>query len=205
MNDGGSRKEIEPDPPTSPLESTSSLLQRARNGDRQALDILCHRNLPLLRKWASHRLPPWARDLLNTDDLVQDALLQTLKHIEGFEPRREGALRAYLRQAVHNLVLNEIRRVQRKPPAELLVSGKPDLGPSPLEETVGREVVARYEAALKRLSPDDREVIVARIEMSLDYKEVAESTGRSSPDAARVAVGRALVRLAQEMRLERTR
>ena len=171
----------------------------------QALDILCHRNLPPLRRWASHRLPPWARDLLNTDDLVQDAILQTLKQIGSFEPRREGAFRAYLRQAVHNLVLNEMRRVQRKPLGELLVSGHQDPRPSPLEETVGREVVARYEEALKRLSPDDREVIVARIEMNLDYKEVAESLGRPSPDAARVAVGRALVRLAQEMRRERTR
>ena len=87
-------------------------------------------------------------------------------------------------------------------------------GTRPTEAYLGRQAQLerevelarrRYEEALKRLSPDEREVIVARIEMNLDYKEVAESLGRPSPDAARVAVGRALVRLAQEMRRERTR
>jgi RNA polymerase sigma-70 factor (ECF subfamily) len=41
--------------------------------------------------------------------------------------------------------------------------------------------------------------VLARIEMGLTYEEVAAATGRPSPDAARMAVGRALVRLAQEM------
>ena len=71
---------------------------------------------------------------------------------------------------------------------------------SPLEAAIGREEVARYEAALARLRPEDREAIVARIEMGYDYVELAEALGKPSPDAARKAVQRAVVRLAEELR-----
>ena len=35
----------------------------------------------------------WARDLADTDDLVQETLLQTFKRIGEFEPRRSGRCR----------------------------------------------------------------------------------------------------------------
>jgi len=57
---------------------------------------------------ASGRLPKWARDRANTDELVQKTLIQTFKRIEHFEPRRVGALQAYLRQAVLNRIRNEL-------------------------------------------------------------------------------------------------
>jgi DNA-directed RNA polymerase specialized sigma24 family protein len=57
----------------------------------------------------------------------------------------------------------------------------------------------RYEAALATLTADDRELLVARIEMGYDNAELARLFGKPSKDAARVAVGRALVRLAAAM------
>ncbi len=48
--------------------------------------------------------------------LVQDTLLQTFKRIDAFEPRRVGALQAYLRQAVLNRLRDELRRKGRQPP-----------------------------------------------------------------------------------------
>jgi RNA polymerase sigma-70 factor, ECF subfamily len=65
-------------------ESTFELLNRARNGDQPALDQLFARHLRPLQRWASGRLPKWARDLADTDDLVQDTLLQTFKRIGDF-------------------------------------------------------------------------------------------------------------------------
>jgi RNA polymerase sigma-70 factor (ECF subfamily) len=67
---------------------------------------------------------------------------------------------------------------------------------------IGVEAVERYEAALKRLRDQEREAIVARIEMGLSYDEVAAALKRPSADAARMLVGRALLRLAKEMRRE---
>ena len=99
------------------LESTFHLIERARAGDREALERLFARYLKPLQRWASGRLPKWARDLADTDDLVQDTLVQTFKRIEVFEPRRVGALQAYLRQAVLNRIRNELRRTGRQPHA----------------------------------------------------------------------------------------
>ena len=70
---------------------------------------------------------------------------------------------------------------------------------SPLEAAIGQEAVARYEAALARLRPEDRAAVVARIEMTGTYQDVAVALGKPSPDAARMAVSRALLRLAEEM------
>src|SRR5688572_3175351 len=79
-----------------PADATYSLLQRAKAGDHEALEILFARHLPALRRWASGRLPRWARDVADTQDLVQDTALQVFKRIETFEPRGDGALHAYL-------------------------------------------------------------------------------------------------------------
>ena len=66
-------------------ESTVELLARARAGDAAALDEVFARAIPLLTRWARGRLPRWARDLIDTDDLVQDTVISTLKHIDVFE------------------------------------------------------------------------------------------------------------------------
>jgi RNA polymerase sigma-70 factor, ECF subfamily len=56
---------------------------------------------------------------------------------------------------------------------------------------------------LQRLRESDRELIVARVELGLDYDEIADLLGRPSMSAARVAVSRALLRLATEMGIDR--
>ena len=48
-------------------------------------------------------------------------------------------------------------------------------GPSPIEEAIGTEALERYEAALRRLRPVDRQAIVARIELGLPYTEIART------------------------------
>ncbi len=180
-------------------ESSVELLARARAGDNQALDNLFARYLPRLERWAHGRLPPWARDARETQDLVQDTLTQVFLKLGSFEPRHEGAFYAYMRQALMNRVRDEIRRAHRHGPAEVLDTAKSDLGPSPLEEAIGQETLERYEAALDRLRQEDREAIIMRIEMGLSYEEIVKALGKPSVAAAHMAVSRALVKLAQEM------
>jgi RNA polymerase sigma-70 factor (ECF subfamily) len=180
-------------------ESTFHLIERARAGDQQALERLFARHLKPLQRWARGRLPKWARDLADTDDLVQDTLVQTFKRIEAFEPRRVGALQAYLRQAVLNRIRNELRRKGRQPHATDLDGLEVEAGESPLEQAIGQEAVERYEGALRRLKVEEREAIIARVEMGYSFEELAEALGKPTPDAARKAAHRALVRLAEEM------
>jgi RNA polymerase sigma-70 factor, ECF subfamily len=181
------------------VESTFQLIARARAGDEEAIERLFVRHLKPLQRWARGRLPKWARDLADTDDLVQDTLAQTFKRIEDFEPRRVGALQAYLRQAVLNRIRNELRRKGRQPHATDLDGIEVESVESPLEQAIGREAVERYEAALQRLTAEEREAIIARVEMGYSYEELAEALGKPTAEAARKAARRALVRLAEEM------
>ena len=188
-------------PPALPENSESSfvLIGRAKGGDPLALDALCARYIPRLRRWAHGRLPPWARNGLDTQDLVQDTLVQVLRHVESFEPRHDGAFQAYLRQALVNRLRDELRRAQRRPASEPLETGNASPDPSPLEVAIGQQALERYEIALARLRPEDREAIIIRVELGCPYAEVAEALGKPSAAAAHMAVSRALIRLADEM------
>ncbi len=189
----------DPGPPApSALETTLELLARAREGDAAALDRLFARCLPPLRRWARGRLPAAARGALDTQDLVQETILSSLRHLNHFESRHEGALQAYLRQAVLNRVRDEARRTGRRPTINELTESEPSHDASPLDIAIGREGVARYEAALRRLRPADREAIVGRLELQHDYQELATILGKPNANAARVAVTRALARLVEQ-------
>lgn len=180
--------------------SSVDLLEHARAGRQDALDVLFARHLAPLRRWASGRLPRWARDIADTQDLVQDTLLRTFRRIELFEPDRPDALERYLRQAVMNRIRDEFRRTRRRQTAAELDSQHPDAAPSPLDQAMTTELFADYEAALARLRIDDRDAIVGRLEMDLSFEELAETLGKPNANAARSAVVRAIVRLAEEMR-----
>ena len=71
---------------------------------------------------------------------------------------------------------------------------------SPFEQALGAETIARYDAALTALRPQEREAIIGRVELGYDYAELAAALGKPSEGAARLAVHRAMLRLAEEMR-----
>jgi RNA polymerase sigma factor (sigma-70 family) len=197
----GARTGPASDPSGSPraVDSTVELLARARRGDDAAIETLFARHLGPLRRFTRGRLPARARDLADTDDLVQDALLQTLKHLDGFESRHPGALQAYLRQAVMNRLRDHLRR-QARAPGRVDLDDEAFTGQSPFELAVGPDTMAAYEQALTRLALEEREAVVGRIELGLSYDELALALDKPTADAARKAAQRALVRLAGEMR-----
>ena len=180
-------------------ETSFQLLLRARDGDQDAVELLCARYLPRLNRWARGRLPRGARSAMDTGDVVQEVLINVIRRLKMFEPRDEGTFQGYLRQALTNRFRDEARKINSHPVASPLDSAWPSFGPSPLEIAIGREGVERYEAALERLRPDDRRAIIARCEWGMDHDEVAQALGKPSANAARVAIHRALVRLAKEM------
>jgi RNA polymerase sigma factor (sigma-70 family) len=189
---------LDSSPPAAPIETTIELLALARQGDRSAIERLFSRHLRPLQRFARGRLPSWARGVTDTDDLVQDALLQTLKRLDTFESRHPGALQAYLRQAVMNRLRDELRRRARAPGSEEVANA--DLSArSRVDEAVGAETMAAYNQALRRLNPEEREAVIGRVELGLSYGELALALEKPTPDAARKMTQRALVRLAQGM------
>jgi RNA polymerase sigma-70 factor (ECF subfamily) len=179
--------------------ASAELLRRARGGEKEALDQLFARYLPQLHRWAHRRVPPWARNAVDTGDLVQDAVLQTFRNLKSFEPQREGALLGYLRRTLLNRVRDQFRYAARHPSPTELNDALVDSGASPLEFTIDREDRRRYRTALKRLRAGDRDAIVGRIELGYSYEQLALVLKKTTPGAARLAVRRAILRLGDEM------
>ena len=107
------------------MTSTVDLLERYKEGDEEAINQLVERSIPPLKRWARGRLPPWARSLAETQDLVQNAVLRALPHLRTFEVRHPGALQAYLRQAIDN----HIRALQKLTKAAATLATKPRTAP----------------------------------------------------------------------------
>ena len=186
-------------PPPSP-EETIELLERVRGGDDDALEALLIRLLPRLRRWAHGRLPASARGMLETADVVQSVASKAVKRLAGLDVPHSGALAYYLRQAIANEIASEWRKAIRTPLETSVGESLPGAATSPLERLIGAERLRRYEAALQRLEPGDRETIVGRFELAYGYDDLARYLGKPSAGAARVAVHRAVKRLAEEAR-----
>jgi RNA polymerase sigma-70 factor, ECF subfamily len=202
---GANRPRPLTDPPGTPAseELTSELVQRARSGDQTAADDLFSRYETRLRRWAHGRLPVSARGALDTQDLVQETLVKVFQRLHAFEPNHPGAFRGYVWTTLWNCIRDIARSSKRHGPTDPLASDVAGWSPSPLEEAMGSAVFARYESAMDRLRPDEREAIIARVELGLSHAEVAKALGRPSVAAAHMAVSRALMRLAEEMAHER--
>ncbi len=179
--------------------TTAFLINRLKDGDLDARERLFGRCMPLLRQWAHGRLPIYARDLTDTNDLVQVTLLRALNRIDDFQVEQQGSFLAYLRSILLNAVRDEIRRTSRRGQrATLHETSLPEQAASQIERLVGEEELARYEAAVETLPRPQQEVLVLRIEFGLSFPEIGEETGRSA-DAARMLFNRAHARLSQHL------
>lgn len=181
------------------LESSVELVQRAQSGDSSALERLIERYRPRLHRWATGRLPKYARDFADTEDLVQDVLIGAVRNIDGFEFKAEWALQAYLRRAVMNRIRDEIKRFHTRPHRLPIPDDARSSQQSPLEAALGAEVFRRYDAALTTLGDIEREAVIGRLELGCTFDELAMLLEKPSPDAARMAVTRALEKLARAM------
>ena len=172
------------------LLSTATLLSQVRQGNPRATEALCAAYLPILTRWAHGRLPNYARQMLETNDLVQVTLIRALNNIHHIKVEREGAFIAYLRRIMLNAIRDEIRKAYRQPVCEELVEDLPLGEPSPVEQAIGREVVAGYEKALAQLPEAQREAVMLRIEFGFSFPEIAAATQSPSANAARMMVSR---------------
>ena len=183
-------------------DDSLTLLALARDGNGVALDMLVARYRPRLALWARGRLPPCSRDISDTDDLVQGTLIATIHNLHSFVPESEGILLAYFRQALWNRIRDELRRARIRP-ALVPIHGErmTDGLASPLEVLIDAEKLARYETALQALDRLHREAIVARFELQYSFAEIAGLLGKSSPDAARKYMGRAVAALSRQLQM----
>jgi RNA polymerase sigma-70 factor (ECF subfamily) len=183
-----------------PLSSDSTLhiLERAQQGDPAAARTLMERALPVVRRWARGKLPTQARGAADTEDIVQDAFVGTLRNLARFRHHTVGALHAYLRRAVINRI-RDVMRGSRRQAAEFdATADPPDWQPSPLERAILQQRVEHFLAALTKLRPADRQILVWRLELGYTPREIATRLGKTEAAAA-MTVSRAMARLAKEL------
>ncbi|MBK7878242.1 MAG: sigma-70 family RNA polymerase sigma factor [Planctomycetes bacterium] len=178
----------------------------AREGKEQARDELFARFRAPLVAFLHARLPWSTRGLLDTDDLVQEALANAFAALPRFEDRGTGAFWRFLRQIGLNQVRQAIRsqNAAKRGTPEVLdethrFSAPSAKGPGPLELLLAVEEFEAFESALAGLPERTRTALLLRFEVDLEYSEIAVECGFSTADAARVAIQRAIADVAKEL------
>jgi RNA polymerase sigma-70 factor (ECF subfamily) len=182
------------------LDSTLALVTRAREGDRSALDRIAERYQAALERLAHGRVPGSARGLVDTVDIVQVAMTRAIARLADIDLSVPGSLLAYLRTTVLNQIRDEIRRARRRPLTTALHDQLPALDQDPLEAVITAQQLERYDLALLQLPADQLEAFLMRIEMGSSFQEIADAIGRSSAEAARMLVRRAIRALTETLR-----
>jgi RNA polymerase sigma-70 factor (ECF subfamily) len=172
------------------------------------LEDLFARYLPVVRRIVALRLGKRLSQLVEIDDLVQDALLAVFQGLERFEPRSEGRFRNWVARCVECKLVDSRRRLERKKRGGGRVVRFADCGPDLLRSSIfpgdeltpsraemARERDAEIEAALSSLPKHHREVIILSCLCEMSFAEVAEEMGLNSEATARKALSRARKRL----------
>ena len=172
------------------LSQTALILERISQGEQAALDELVAHTYPVLLRWAHGRIPKTQQNLYETTDLVQETLMKGLARSEQFKAMRTGAFLAYLRTIFINQVTDQLRKKQITTATDELVD----------EQPAGADVDVQdfmiYEQALKKLSAEEQQAVILRLEFGMTHAECAEAMDKPSADAARMFTNRALLKLA---------
>lgn len=180
-------------------EPTLELVLKAQHGDSSALAQLLERMMPQLRRWAHGKLPAVARGQMDTGDLVHEAVMNAIRHLDTFQPRGVGAMQAYLRQSVRNRIRDEVRRVTRRGVTQELPEDVASDERPFLDQVIADEAYDRYRTVLATLERRSRQLVIARIELEWNYATIAEYFGYRSGDGARMATNRAIDALKKQL------
>ena len=185
------------------LSGTADLIAQARAGDEPARAELVQRYREPLASFLHARLSPSARSLFETGDIVQETLTAALLQLERFEFRGIGSFWSYLRRIGLNLIKQEVRRrglpMEGTPDPTWIDEAAAASGNGPPSTLLRKERLEAFDAALEGLSEPARSALLLRLELGLSYESVAHECGYPSADAARMAIGRTMARLAQEL------
>ena len=190
-----------------PRES-ADLLREARRGAPDALDEVYARFGGRLLAFIRMRMGQTLRARLESRDILQSALLKSFQRLEQFEGEDGASLMSWLVRIAENEIRDQAdfqHRLRRDVAATESIDGAAQDVPaavrSALTGAVLNEQFERLGAALERLDPDYRDVIVLRKLEERSFKDVAMRMGRSE-DACRMLLARAMVALTLALRAD---
>jgi RNA polymerase sigma-70 factor (ECF subfamily) len=193
---------------------SKDLIERARAGDREALNALFARHRDRLCRMVETRLDPRLRARLDASDVVQDAYVEVVERLQEYLRDPKMPLFLWLRLVVgerlvrlhRNHLGTQMRDAGREislyrealPPASSAALAAQLLGKqtSPSQAAVRAECILRVQEALNTLDPVDREIVSLRHFEELTAAESAQVLGIEESAAAK-RYFRALKRLKQ--------
>jgi len=140
------------------------------------------------------RVGPGSRSA--AEDLAADTFEKAFRFWRRFDPRR-GSARTWLCQIARSTALDHFRAEQRRLRRENVYALR-EPG-EPFESAFGEGLSPELEAALRRLSAGEREVIALRVLLDLDGETAARVLG-ISPTACSTRLARALAKLEEKVR-----
>ena len=150
--------------------SDERLVEEFRLGRSSAFDELVTRNEARVYAVAL-RMTGHREDAL---DVMQEVFISMLRALPRF--RAEARVSTWIHRVTVNASLDLLRRRTRRPVEPLTATHERASGdPGPDEAAVEHGRAAEVRAAVMRLEPDHRAVIVLHDLEGLDYREVAES------------------------------
>lgn len=181
----------------------NELVVLARAGDEQAFAVLMNRYQVAVTFHARRML----RNAEDANDVWQDASFRVFRHLDTFDPS-QAKFSTWLFTIATRLCYNNLRDGKRQRAEGMLpiddfagsLAGDRRMEPDQLASD--REVVAKLEEALERLSPVGREIIELRFLRGLSYDEIATATNcnlgtvKSRMNRARVALAAHLTEVA---------
>jgi RNA polymerase sigma-70 factor (ECF subfamily) len=161
-------------------------MDAAARGNRAAVESLYDRHHRRLYTFVCR----WTGDHAAAEDVVHDVFLRLLSPSVRYEPGR--AFEPWLFRIARNLVIDWFRRRSRL--AELAEADEHAAADDPENNVDNVEDLERLEHSLAQLRPADREVILMRAMLDLDYDGIGRAL-HCTPGAARVRLHRALAAL----------
>ncbi len=119
------------------------------------------------------------RDASLAEDLAQETFVKVFSHLGSYDPAYK--LASWILKIAHNTTIDHLRR-PRANTVPLDESDQPDDArrldgggtPSPLALLEQQELADTLDAAIDRLRPEYREVVVLRYQEELSYEEIAD-------------------------------
>jgi RNA polymerase sigma-70 factor (ECF subfamily) len=204
--------------PEADITRSIELVNRAQDGDDEALNQLFDRYYERVRRIVRLRLGRKLRSALDSGDILQETFTQAVQGFDGFEMRDEASLIHWLSKLAERQIIaaadyhgakkrDKSREVRLRGPASQ--DGTPASGASfglaadataPLQKLTENEQVDIVERCIRDLPEDYRELIILRDYAGASWESVAEQTGRPSAAAARMMHARALIDLGKLVR-----
>ena len=165
-------------PASSDEPREQELIARWKAGDERAATELVERHASALARFAVS-----SGERNDVDELVQDTFVRAFNSLDGF--RGDSSFRTWLFTIQRRLLLDRRRSEKRRRDKDELQEDDASTEYDALDSVVADETQKRLQAAVKRLSPTQREVFTLRIAEGMSYKEIAQAVG-TTEGAARV-------------------